>query len=55
MFYCDESFSYLPKKFRGFPIFKIVTVTHVQGVSEIHGSTTGAYFVHKNSETLLCK
>ena len=55
MFYCDEPFSYLPKKFWGFPVFKIVTVNYVQGVSEVHGSTTGACSIHKHNEALLCK
>jgi len=55
MFYCDEPFSYLPKKFWGFPAFKTVTVNYVQGVSEVHGNTTEACSVHKQSEALLCK
>ena len=55
MFYCDEPFSYLPKKFWGFPAFKTVTVNYVQGVSEVHGNTTEACSVHKHSEAFLCK
>ena len=39
----------------GFPVFKIVTVNYVQGVSEVHGSTTRTCSVHKHSEALLCK